>query len=336
MSNPSEIEAVDVSIIVVAWNVKKLLQDCLRSVYEHTHEATFEVVYVDNGSQDGSVEMVRREYPQVHLIENAQNEGFIKANNQGIEVARGRYVLLLNSDTILLDDVVAGLVRFADAHPEAAVVGPRVLNPDGTLQRNCFMFPSVLNMFLFATYLNKMFPRSRFFGRERMTWWDFDEARQVETVCGCCSLVRKAAIDQVGMMDPRYFVYGDDPDWCYRFRQAGWTVWFAPVGRIIHLGGQNTRQMARKFRWQLAGSTLLFVKLHRGPAAFWAARLLHALFFWLRLPYWIGAGLIGRPRAWQQVGTYAAGGWFCLAAWKRLLMKRDVVEEKISEPVVAR
>jgi len=328
--------SVDVSIIVVAWNGKDLVRDCLASVYDKTRDVAFEVICVDNGSEDGLADMLPDEFPQVQVIRNAHNRGFVVANNQAIEVAQGRYVLLLNSDTVLLDNVVAGLVAFADEHTEAAVVGPRVLNPDRTLQRNCFMFPSVLNMFLFATYLNKVFPRSRFFGRERLTWWDFDEPRQVETVCGCCSLVRRTAIDEVGLMDPRFFFYGDDPDWCFRFRKSGWQVWFAPVGEIIHLGGQSSGQMARRFRWQLTASMLLFMKLHRGPAAFWAARLLHALFFWLRLPYWLGAGLIGRPRAWQQVGTYAAGGWFCLAAWKRLLMKRDVVEEKISEPVVAR
>jgi len=319
-------DSVDVSVIVVAWNVKGLVRDCLRSVFEQTRDVAFEVIYVDNGSHDGSVEMVRAEWPQVRVIANAENRGFIEANNQGIEIARGRYVLLLNSDTIVLDNVIAELVRFGDAHPDAAVVGPRVLNADRTLQRNCFMFPSVLNMLLLATYLYKVFPRSRFFGRERMTWWDFDAAREVDVVCGCCSLVRKAAIDQVGMMDPRYFVYGDDPDWCWRFRQAGWRVWFAPVGQIIHLGGQNTQQRARAFRWQLAGSTLLFMKLHRGAAAFWAGRLLHALFFWLRLPYWSVVALTGQAKARENVGTYALGGWFCLVAWKRLLIKPELVD----------
>ncbi|MCK5175854.1 MAG: glycosyltransferase family 2 protein, partial [Planctomycetes bacterium] len=207
---------MDVSIIIVAWNVRKLVQDCLKSVYDQTEGIEFEVIYVDNASEDGSVEMVSAEFPEVKIIENQKNEGFIRANNQAIEVANGRYVLLLNSDTIVLDNAIAKTVKFADAHPEAAVVGCKVLNPDRSLQRNCFMYPSLLNMFLSATYLYKLFPKSRFFGRERMGWWDFGDTREVQTVCGCFSLVRKEAIDQVGLMDPTYFVYGDDPDWCYR------------------------------------------------------------------------------------------------------------------------
>jgi len=251
---------VDVSIIIVAWNVRQLLHDCLKSVYEQTKGVDFEVIYVDNASTDGSVQMVREHFPDVRIIENERNQGFIKANNQAIRIARGRYVLLLNSDTVLLNNAIAKTVEFADANPQAAVVGCKVLNPDLTLQRTCFMFPSVLNLFLAATYLYKIFPKSRFFGREHMTWWDFNDAREVETICGCFSLVRKQAIDKVGLMDERYFVYGDDPDWCYRFKKAGWKVMFSPEGRIIHYGGQTTSQKARAFRLQLEGSKLIFMK----------------------------------------------------------------------------
>jgi len=320
---------VDVSVIIVAWNVRQLLHDCLKSVYEKTRDIDFEVIYVDNASQDGSVQMVKEQFAEVRIIENDKNEGFIKANNQGIEIAQGRYVLLLNSDTILLDNAVAKTVRFADANPDAAVFGCKVLNPDRTIQRTCFMYPSVLNMFLAATYLYKIFPKSRFFGREHMTWWGFDEAREVETICGCFSLVRKEAIDQVGLMDERYFVYGDDPDWCYRFKKAGWKVMFAPDGRIIHYGGQTTSQKARAFRLQLEGSKLIFMKLHRSKAAFPFACLMAALFFFLRIPYWLAVGLFKRKRGTkpiEQAVTYLIGGWYCLTNWKRLLMNRDVVE----------
>jgi len=323
---------VDVSVIVVAWNVKRLLQDCLDSVVAQTKDVDYEIIYVDNASEDGSVEMVRQRFPDVRIIENSQNNGFIKANNQGIEVARGRYVLLLNSDTLVLDNAIAKTVVFADAHPEAAVVGCRVLNPDRTLQRTCFMYPSLLNMFLSATYLYKLFPRSKFFGRERMTWWAFDDVREVETVCGCFSLVRRKAIDQVGMMDPTYFVYGDDPDWCYRFRKAGWRVLFTPDAQIIHYGGQNTRQMARTFRWQLEGSTLIFMRLHRQRWMFPIARLLTALFFLIRVPYWSIVGALRKDRrgkSFETARTYLLGGLYCIVDWKRLLMNKDVVGDRL-------
>ncbi|MFC1634161.1 glycosyltransferase family 2 protein, partial [Planctomycetota bacterium] len=266
MSENSEHEsgtaAVDVSIVIVAWNVRQLLNDCLKSVFDQTKGIRYEVIYVDNASEDDSVEMVRKEFPEVRIIENEKNEGFIKANNQAIEVSRGRYVLLLNSDTVVLDNAIAKTVEFADSHPEAAAVGCRVLNTDRSLQRDCFMYPSLLNLILSAVYLHRIFPKSRFFGRERMTYWDFNDVREVQAICGCYSMVRAEAIKQVGLMDEAYYVYGDDPDWCYRFEKQGWKNLYTPHATIIHHGGQTTRQRPQKFKLQLYGSTLIFMKLH--------------------------------------------------------------------------
>jgi len=325
---------MDVSIIIVAWNVRKLLYDCLKSVYDQTKGVDFEVIYVDNASKDGSVEMVTKEFPEVKVIRNEENKGFIKANNQGIEVAQGRYVLLLNSDTIVLDNAITKTVKFADEHPKAAVVGCRVLNPDYTIQLTCFMYPSLLNMFLAATYLYKIFPKSRLFGREYMTWWDFNNVREVQTIAGCYSLVRMEAIKQVGLMDELYFVYSDDPDWCYRFRKSGWKIMFTPDAQIIHYGGQNTKQMAREFRWQLEGSRLIFMRLHRNKLEFLAARLLTALFLLLRIPYHLGVGLFARTKrkhSFETVKTYWLGAYYCLASWTQLLMNAEVVKQKLRE-----
>jgi len=212
---------MDVSIIVVAWNVRELLQNCLRSVFQETKDIEFEVIYVDNGSADGSVDMVRKEFPPVRIIENRENQGFIRANNQAIEVAKGRYVLLLNSDTIVLQNAIAKTVRFADSQPQAAAVACRVLNPDGTLQQNCFRFYSHLNMLFSATFLSSAFPKNRIFNRKIYAGWNYDSVREVDIVVGCFSLVRMEAIKQVGMMDEDFFVYGDDADWCLRFVKAG-------------------------------------------------------------------------------------------------------------------
>lgn len=319
---------MDVSIIIVAWNVRELLYNCIKSVYEQTEGISFEIIYVDNASEDGSFEMVRKEFPEARIIQNEVNEGFIKANNQAIEIAEGRYVLLLNSDTIVLGNAVAKTVAVADQHKDAAVVGCKVLNSDKSLQRACFMYPSILNMFLSATYLYKIFPRSRFFGRERMTWWDFNDVREVETVCGCYSLVRKEAIDEVGVMDPTYFVYGDDPDWCYRFKKYGWRIMFTPGAEIVHLGGQTTKQMSREFKWQLYGSILIFMRLHRSKVSFRIACFLTSMFFLLRVPYWLLAGLIwkeNRRSAFHRAATYLIAFWFCLTDWKKLLMNETVL-----------
>ena len=144
--------------------------------------------------------------------------------------------------------------------------------------------------------------------------------------------MRHEAIKQVGLMDPTYFVYGDDPDWCYRFKKAGWEVLFTPEPEIIHYGGENTKQMARKFRWQLIGSKLIFMKLHRSKAAFPIARFLSGLFFFIRVPCWLGIAVIKkseRSKSFEKAGTYLIGGYYCLTNWKKLLMNREVLEGKI-------
>ena len=301
---------MDVSVIIVNWNTKDLLRDCLSSVYERAGDVDYEIIVVDNASTDGSAEMVKSVFKHVILIENPDNRGFARANNQGMAVAKGRYVLLLNSDTVVLDNAIANTVRFADAHPRAAVTGCRVLNPDGTVQLTCFMFPSVLNMLLSSTYLYKLFPKNRFFGRERMTWWDRSDERQVDVVTGCFMLVRREAIDQVGMMDERFFMYAEETDWCYRFRQSGWEVLFAPVGRIIHLGGQSASQKPVAMIVQLRLSILRFIRKHYGRPAHLVARFLTALFFAVRLPAWFAMALLRpgqRGQAAVKMQAYSTG-----------------------------
>jgi len=285
---------LDLSIIIVNWNTRSIVCDCLRSIYEQCGEIELEVIVIDNASTDGSVEMVKKDFPQVTLIENPQNRGFAAASNQGIAISKGRYVLLLNSDTVVLDNAIAKTAAFADSHPKAAIVGCRVLNPDQTLQPTCFMFPSILNMLLSSTYLYKLFPKSKFFGRERMTWWDRNEIREVDVVTGCFMLIRQKAIQQVGTMDEQFFMYGEETDWCYRFKQAGWKIMFTPACEIIHLGGQSSRQQRSKMMLQLRGSILLFIKKHNSFLTYALACLLVALFFFLRVPYWLLRALFSR------------------------------------------
>jgi GT2 family glycosyltransferase len=243
ISNP---QRCDVSVIIVNWNTCALLRACLESVYSTTRSLTFEVIVVDNGSADDSIEMMQREFPDVRIIANRDNRGFAAANNQGIALATGRYVLLLNSDTVVLDDALAKTVAFADRCPEAAVTGCRILNTDRTLQESCFMFPSLLNFTLFATYLYRLFPQSRFFGREHMSWWRRDDVREVDVVTGCYMLVRREAIEDVGPMDESFFMYAEETDWCYRFRSRGWKSWFTPAAEIIHVGGGSAPKLSAK------------------------------------------------------------------------------------------
>jgi len=310
----SDMSSPDVTIVVVSWNTREILRDCLRSVYEHGGAVRCQVIVIDNASADGSAEMVRHEFPEAQLITNADNRGFAAANNQGMAVAEGRYVLLLNSDTVVLDGAIAKTVVFADAHPDVAVVGCRVMNPDRTLQPTCFTYPSLLNMVLSATYLYKLFPRSRLFGRERMTWWQRDDVRDVEVVTGCFMLVRREAIEQVGVMDEQFFMYAEETDWCYRFRQAGWRLVFSPVGEIIHLGGQSSKKVGVEMTVQLRLSILRFLRKHHGRAYHRLACLLTLVSLAVRIPGWLVVYSVIRGRREQAASKLKA----YFAATKRI------------------
>ncbi len=310
---------MDVSIIIVSWNTRELLERCLYSIYRQCKRANFEIIVVDNASKDGSAEMVRDKFNEVVLIENERNRGFAAANNQGIARAKGRFVLLLNSDTVILGDAISKAVELMPS--DAAVLGVRVLNADGMLQPTCFMYPSLSNLFLSSTYLYKMFPRSKFFGRERMSWWGRDDMREVEVVTGCFMLVRSKAIERVGRLDERFFVYGEETDWCYRFAIAGWKVMFSPEAEIIHYGGASTTQAASAMILQLRGSILLFIKKHRSKFVYWCCCILTALFFLLRVPYWLVCSAVSfknRAELFKVLRTYLSGGIKCLRGAEKL------------------
>lgn len=298
-----ETKVVDVSIIIVNWNTQDILKKCLKSIYTQTQHINFEVILIDNASSDDSVQMVKEIFPEVILIENQENRGFAAANNQGIAIAKGRYVLLLNSDTVILNNAISKTISFADDNPEAAVVGCRVLNPDRSLQPTCFMFPSILNMVLSSSYLYKLLPRSKFFGRERMTWWDRSDVREVDVVIGCFMLVRPQAIEQVGMMDEQYFMYCEETDWCYRFKQTGWKNVFTPEAEIIHLGGVSSRQKHHQMILQKQTSILLFMRKHKSCLAYIMACFLAAIWFLIRVPYWLSKALFSNQEKRRHILT---------------------------------
>jgi GT2 family glycosyltransferase len=274
-----------VSIVIVNWNTRDLLRDCLASIDAHAGNVSVETIVIDNHSADDSVQMVRREFPHVRLIVNADNRGFAAANNQGIAIARGRYVLLLNSDTVVLNGAVERSVRFADDHPEAAIVGCRTLRRDREkVQYNCFKFPSLLNLALSLTKLDRVFRRSRFFARQRMTWWDYDTPRVVDCVAGCFMLVRRDALEQVGGMDERYFMYSEETDWCWRFHRAGWKVMYTPDGTIVHFGQGSASQVANEMRVHQRRSFLMFMEKKSGKTARWIANAMFAAASLVRVP----------------------------------------------------
>lgn len=253
---------IDVSIIIVNWNTNKVTLECLDSIYAQPSKINFEIILIDNNSSDNSVESISTHYPDVILIANKDNIGFAGANNQGMKIAQGRYLLLLNSDTLVLDNAIDKVVTFADKNPYAGIVGCKVLNSDRSLQPTCSMFGSILNWLIFISFLYKIFPRSQFWGREQMTWWSRDDTREVDIVTGCFMLVRKTAFEIVGGMDASFFMYCEEIDWCWRFKKAGWPCLFTPEAEIIHHGGVSAaRYGAKRAQIKDRSTVKLFFKL---------------------------------------------------------------------------
>jgi len=281
---------MDLSIIIVNWNTRDLLAQCLQSVYAHPPEGEFEVWVVDNASTDGSAEMVRERFPQARLIRNAENVGFARANNQAIRQSSGRYVLLLNPDTEVKPGALETLVQFMDAHPEAGAAGARLLNPDGTLQSSCHPFPTLGREFWRLFHLDAL----RLCACYEMARWDPETLRPVDVVQGACVILRRKALDQVGLLDEDYFIYTEEVDLCYRLRQGGWRIYWAPQATVVHYGGQSTRQMPAEMFLRLYESKLLYFRKHHSRQAARAyklillaaatARLLLSPLAWLERP----------------------------------------------------
>lgn len=253
----------DVSVVIVTWNTRDLLLEVLRSLYAETRDVSFEVIVVDNASDDGTSEVVRSRFPEVRLLELATNRGFTGGNNEGFKVARGRYVLLLNSDTIVLPTTVVPLVRFLDEHPRAGCAGARHLNADGSLQRSMDDVPSLLADALYYTELFRVPVIRRWLSR-RCAWWsDHDIEREAGWVNGACMMVRRDVITEIGGLDERLFIYGEELDWCYRMQQAGWTVHFIPSAEVIHLGGKAMDNAADRRAQLLMEGQLHFYREHQ-------------------------------------------------------------------------
>ncbi len=279
---------MDVSVIIVNWNTRALLRNCIKSIIENAGSIEYEIIVVDNASADASVEMVKDRFPGVIVIANKDNRGFASANNQGIEIARGRYVLLLNSDTLVGESAIAKTVSYADKNPEAAVVGCQVWKDLDTIQMTCFRFTNLFNLMLAESGLATFFRNNRILGSQWMHWWKRDTEKQVDVVSGMYMLVRREAIDHVGPMDESYFMYYEETDWCYRFNKAGWKSLFYPGAKIIHTHGGNasSSKVRSKMFVQRQKSLLIFLKKHNGSLAAFAARLILIISFSIRTIAW--------------------------------------------------
>jgi GT2 family glycosyltransferase len=228
-----------------------------------------EVIVVDNCSRDGSAEMVEAEFPQAHVIRSPRNGGFAFGNNLGLRVARGRYLLLLNPDTETPPDALAALVSFMDAHAEAGVVGPRLVRADGSLDLACRRsFPTPEVSLYRILGLSKLFPKSRRFARYNMTYLDEHALAEVDSVVGACMMVRREAMDQAGLLDEEFFMYGEDLDWAYRIKQHGWKVYYNPAAVILHYKRESAKQRPVKTITEFYRAMLIFHRKHYAAQTF--------------------------------------------------------------------
>jgi len=255
----------DVSVVVVTLNGRELVERCLESVAD-----AGELIVVDNASSDGTPDLVREKFPQARLIEQ-ENRGMGGGNNAGMRLASGRYFLLLNSDAWVVGNGLRQLVEFADARPDAAVVGPRLRNPDGTLQRSVRAFPTLWRLATEYFFLRKLAPRTDALNSFYGGGFDHESVREADWLYGACLFVRRDAVDQVGLFDESFFMFSEEVDWCYRFHAAGWKVLFDPGAEVVHVGGGS--HGGRMYRENLRGHLRFFAK-HYGPAQAERARKL--------------------------------------------------------------
>jgi len=238
--SPRPDERLDLSIVIVSWNTRELLRECLDSVFATVRRFDFEIFVVDNASHDYTVHIVRAEFPSVRLIENRENVGFARANNQAIRHSRGRYLMLLNTDTVVQPGALEHMVAFLDDHPEAGALGCKLLNPDGTVQRSCWHgFPSLLDALVEALYLWRFVPNARLVRMVEIPISEMDQVLEVDHVLGACMMVRSETVEQIGLLDESFFLFLEETDWCYRMKQKGWKTYYTPDAQIIHYGQQS-------------------------------------------------------------------------------------------------
>ena len=251
------------SIVFLNYNTRDLTRQALNSVLAAAEGLAVEIFVVDNASVDGSADMVAEEFPQVKLICNEANVGFAAGNNVALRQVTGEYVLLINTDTIVRRDALRTMVEFLDAHPEAGACGCKILDPDGTLQLDSRRgFPTPLAAFCKMSGLSRFFPKHPLIAHYHMTYLDPEQTAEVEVLSGSCMMVRKAAMDQVGLLDESYFMYGEDIDWCYRFHQAGWKNYYVPTTSIIHFRGESGRGVPLRILYRKSRAMSIFVNKH--------------------------------------------------------------------------
>lgn len=285
---------MDLSVALISWNTKDDLAAALRSVKEKAG-LPVELVVVDNASSDASAAMVRAEFPEARLIENTENRGFAAAANQAITESTGRYILLLNPDS-LLQTPLSQIVAFADSHPDAGAIGGKILNPDGTLQYSCRAFPHPLAAIFRHTLFGRLWPKNPYVRDYLLADWDHNSEREVDWVSGAFLMIRREMIDQIGAFDERFFMYSEDVDLCFRAREAGWKVCYSPKAISTHAIGHSSDQAAVRMTIQFHRSMYRFFMKHYARSYHPVARALLAIGVGARCGLILAARPFHRPK----------------------------------------
>jgi GT2 family glycosyltransferase len=288
----------DVTIVIVTWNSLDDLPGCLAAIPRAAATVTYEITVVDNQSTDGTRAFVESSHSGVRLIVNPENRGFAAANNQALRLARSRYVLLLNPDTVLQEGAIDRLVQCLDGDASASAAGPAVLNRDGSPQRTGITYPSTWNILVEALFLDRLFPRSEIFGRHRRLYADPEVQRAVDYVQGSCLMVRSGTIARVGVLDEDYFMYFEETDWCYRMTMAGGKVLLCPAASVIHLGGEESSHYGERRLVDYHRSLMVFYRKHHSAADGLLLRMVLMVRSCIRIPLWlfIAAARPGRSK----------------------------------------
>ena len=257
---------MDLTVIILNWNTRDDLRVCLGSIFEQEFRHSVEVIVADNASEDDSREMVRREFPKARLVVHPENLGFCAGNNRAIPPNPGRYVLFLNADTRVTPCALDTLIEFADSTPDAGIIGPKLLNADGSLQYSCRRFPNLAAGFFRNTPLGRLFPKNRFTQDYLMSDWDHASVRDVDWVSGAALLVRRETLEQIGGFDEGFYMYCEDVDLCYRAHEAGWRVVYFPDSVIYHIIGRSSDQVPTRATYYFHTSMYRFYKKHYARA----------------------------------------------------------------------
>lgn len=269
----------DASIIIVSFNTREILRECIESVIHESGNLRIEILVVDNHSSDGSPEMVEKDFPEVKLLKSEVNLGFGAANNLALEQAKGRYFVLLNSDAFFQDGALEKAIQHMDSEPNCGLGGARLVGRNGDWQPSSRSFHSIIHDLVVMSGLAGMFPRSRFFGHFDRTWADRDQPASVDWVPGAFSIIRPEVLKNIGLFDPAFFLYYEEVDLCKRIKQAGYSIWYWPDVVVVHIGGESSRQLkatlefssmaAQVIMWRMR-STLLYYRKHHGPQVYMA------------------------------------------------------------------